>query len=292
MSFPICYLNGQYLPLSEARISPLDRGFLFADSVYEVVMARDGQVYRWPEHCRRLERSLKEIRLEAPVSSPEILSILTGLLAANSISRASLYVQITRGMGNTRTHLFPAQVVPTIFAMAMELPEMDASIKRHGINAITAEDFRWDRCDIKANSLLANVLMRQAAADVGAQEAFFVRDGHVCEGTWSSIIVVHGNRLATPPAGARVLAGTTRDIALDISGGEFVRDVRPVAVSELRDADEIWLAATTRDLLPVTWLDSRPVGRNSWRGKPGPVWLRMCELFAMDHERALSKCEA
>ena len=282
---PFCYLNGEYQPLADARISPLDRGFLFADSVYEVLPVFDGRPYRFIEHFDRLERSLREIRIASPYSHADWLAILNGLTVRNDAKNYYAYLQVTRGMEFGRNHAFPVDCKPTVFALCCPLPELTQDNRGHGLSAITVEDFRWGRCDIKSTMLLANVLMKQAAAEADANEAIIVCDGLVREGSSTSVFVIRDGVVATPPNSQRILPGTTRDAALDIAAGAIPTQVRAISVDELRSADEIWIAAATRDVLPITKLDGAPVGN----GKPGPLWQQMTELFTLDRNRLAGK---
>lgn len=273
---PICYLNGVYLPLREARISPLDRGFLFADSVYEVLPAFAGRMYRFREHFDRLARSLDEIKLPPPHTHAQWLALLNRLIQENGGVDMYLYVQVTRGMEYGRNHAFPAECRPTVFAMASPLPVFTSQQREQGLAAITVEDFRWSRCDIKATALLANVLMKQRAADAGAQEAIIVRDGEVLEGSSTSVLAVIGGVVVTPPNSHRILPGTTRDAALELASVlSMPTDVRRIMLAELRTADELWLSAATRDVIPVTLLDGASIGS----GRPGPLWRRISDAF-------------
>jgi D-alanine transaminase len=272
---PTCYLNGEYLPLREAKISPLDRGFLFADSVYEVLPVFEGRMFRFREHFDRLARSLKEIRLPSPHTHEQWLALLEELVRRNGGENMYVYVQITRGMEYGRNHAFPSKVTPTVFAMASPLPLLTDELRANGLSAITVEDFRWGRCDIKTTALLANVLMKQQAADAGAQEAIIVRDGEVLEGSSTSVFVVLQGKVTTPPNSRRILPGTTRDAALELAQVDLPVDIRPVSIDELRKADEVWLSAATRDVIPVARIDGRPVGE----GRPGPLWRRMERSF-------------
>lgn len=276
MPLPVCYLNGDYLPLAEARISPLDRGFLFADSVYEVLPVFGGRMFRFREHFDRLARSLREIRLPSPHSHEQWLAILDELIRRNGGGdNMYVYVQVTRGMEFGRNHAFPAGIQPTVFALASQLPTMTPEQRESGLAAITVEDFRWGRCDIKATALLANVLMKQQAAEAGAQEAILVRDGEVLEGSSTSILIVSDGVLITPVNSHRILPGTTRDAALELATGLMPVEIRPLAVTEMLGADEVWLAAATRDVLPITRIDGKPVGD----GRPGPMWKKMSAAF-------------
>lgn len=278
---PICYLNGVYLPLREARISPLDRGFLFADGVYEVLPAFAGRMFRFQEHFDRLARSLNAIKLASPHAHDEWQVILEELIRRNASVDMYLYVQVTRGMEYGRNHAFPSQTTPTVFAMASPLPVLQTELRATGLSAITVEDIRWSRCDIKSIALLANVLMKQQAAEAGVQEAVIVRDGEVLEGSSTSILIVKNGVLITPPNSHRILPGTTRDAALELARGSMPIEIRSVSLDELRAADEVWLAAATRDVLPVTRIDGAPIGD----GAPGPHWLRMERAFKAAHSR-------
>jgi D-alanine transaminase len=272
---PICYLNGEFQKLRDARVSPLDRAFLFGDSVYEVLPVFAGRMFRFSQHFDRLARSLKEIRMPSPHTHAQWLEILDDLIERNGGGDMYVYVQVTRGMEYGRNHAFPAQITPGVFAMAAPLPPLTDEVRANGVSAVTVEDFRWARCDIKSTALLANVLMKQSAADVGATEAIIVRDGDVMEGSSTSLFVVKDGKIATPPNSNRILPGTTREVALELADGTMQVTIRRIGIDELRAADEVWISAATRDVLPVTRIDGRPVGT----GKPGPMWQRMNESF-------------
>jgi D-alanine transaminase len=272
---PICYVNGEFLPLADARISPLDRGFLFADSVYEVLPVFSGRMFRFREHFDRLARSLGEIRIPSPHTHAQWLSLLEELISRNGGGDMYVYVQVTRGMEFGRNHAFPQHVSPAVFAMASPLPALTPELRERGLTAITVEDFRWGRCDIKTTALLANVLMKQQAAEAGAHEAIIVRNGEVLEGASSSVFIVLSGAIVTPPNSRSILPGTTRDAALEIAEGATPVQIRRISLDELRAASEVWIAAATRDVVPITTIDGRPVGE----GKPGPMWLRMNLLF-------------
>ena len=280
--FPVCYLNGEFLPLKDARISPLDRGFLFADSVYEVLPSFAGRPYRFREHFDRLDRSLREIRLDSPHTHEQWLAIVSGLVKRNAAPECYVYVQVSRGAEFGRNHAFPAAATAaTVFAICCPLPEFSAEQRTRGLSAITVEDFRWGRCDVKSTMLLANVLMKQAATDADANEAIIVSNGQVLEGASTSVFVVTNGALITPPNSQRILPGTTRDAALEYAGEHIAHQVRPISVDELYRADEVWIAAATRDVLPVARIDGKQIGK----GVPGPVWKRMADLFAEDRRR-------
>jgi D-alanine transaminase len=240
-----------------------------------------GRMFRFREHFDRLARSLNEIRLPSPHTHAQWLGILDDLIRRNGGGDMYVYVQVTRGMEYGRNHTFPDQVTPGVFAMASPLPTLTDELRATGLSAITVEDFRWGRCDIKTTALLANVLMRQRAADADAQEAILVRDGDVLEGSATSVFVVSKGVIATPPNSSRILPGTTRDVALELADAAMPVTVRRIGIDELRAADEVWISAATRNVMPITQIDGRPVGT----GKPGPLWQRMNESFKALRER-------
>jgi D-alanine transaminase len=273
---PQCYLNGEYVALREARISPLDRGFLFGDSVYEVVPVFGGRLFLFQEHFARLARSLGEIRIENPHDTAGWLVIVEQLIARNGGGDMYVYVQVSRGMEYGRNHAFPVPPVkPSVFAMCSPLPVFTEAQRTNGLSAITVEDFRWGRCDIKSTALLANVLMKQQAADAGANEAIIVRDGEVLEGSSTSVFVVKNAVVATPPNSHRILPGTTRDAAVAIAKERVQVEIRKITLDELRQADEVWISAATRDVLPITRVDGAAIGN----GRPGPVWSQVSQGF-------------
>jgi D-alanine transaminase len=282
--FPICYLNGEFMPLNEARISPLDRGFLFADSAYEVLPAFAGRLFRFQEHFDRLARSLAEIRIAAPLTHAQWHDLLNELIRRNGGADMYLYAQVSRGMEFGRDHAFPANVQPSVFAIACPLPQLSEEARANGLAAITVDDYRWGRCDIKSTMLLANVLMKQRAREAGAQEALIVRDGEVLEGASTSVFIVLDDVVITPPNSRRILSGTTRDAALEIIGSQVPVEVRSISVSELRRAEEVWIAAATRDVLPITQIDGIRIGT----GKPGPRWRAVSDGFIALRSRLAS----
>jgi D-alanine transaminase len=270
--FPTAWLNGKFLPLAEARISPLDRGFLFADGVYEVVPVHRGRPFRLREHLQRLDRSLDAIRLARPLSHEQWFDVLSGLAARAGAAEQLLYVQVTRGAEYGRNHLFPpATTAPTLFAFAGPFPSPAPETLQKGLAAVTLPDIRWNRCDIKSVALLGNVLLRQQAQDMGAAEALLVRDGELLEGSSSTVFVVTRGMLATPPNSNRILPGTSRDAIIDLAQDWRPCQVRPITVAELETCDEVWIASAGRGVLPVTRVNDRPVGD----GHPGRAWAAM-----------------
>jgi D-alanine transaminase len=266
------YLNGEFLPLGEARVSVLDRGFLFGDGVYEVIPAYGGRPFRLSGHLQRLQRSLDAIRLKNPHSDGDWRRLVHELLARNPGEDQGIYLQITRGAAPKRDHAIPSGIAPTVFAMCNPILPPSPRIAAEGIGAVTREDSRWLRCDIKAITLLANVLLRQQAADEDALEAILIRDGQVTEGAASNLFLVRGGQISTPPKSDLLLAGITRDLVLELAATQGLAwEERLIAPEELAPADEIWLSSSTRELLPVTRLDGRPIAN----GRPGPIWHRM-----------------
>ncbi len=273
---PICHLNGAWLPLREARISPLDRGFLYADGVYEVMPVFAGRPFRFAEHFDRLARSLRELRMRDPRSRAQWRELVASLVERNGGGDQYVYLQVSRGAEYGRNHAPLPQVEPTVFAFCAPLPTPTPEQLTRGIACITAIDTRWARCDIKSVALLANVLLRQLAVDAGAQETILLRDGMLTDASASTVHIVISQVLVTPPDSNLILPGTTRQVVEELADRTGVRrETRPVTETELRSADEIWLAAATRNISSVTLLDGRPVGT----GRPGPLWQRLSREF-------------
>jgi D-alanine transaminase len=276
MPLPVCYLNGEYLPLGEARVSPFDRAFLFGDAVYEVVPVYAGRPFRLREHLDRLVRSLAGIRMDPPLTHAEWDGILRTLIERNGGGDQYVYFQVTRGAELTRNHAWPAGLVPTVFAFASTLEPVSAALLEQGVAAITAQDSRWARCDIKSTALLANVLLKKLAIDADAFETILLERGELTEGSSTTVHVVKGGEIHTPPNGHHILPGTTRDVVTELAARSGIPSAsRRVTEEELRGADEIWLAFSTRGVLPVTRLDGKPVRT----GKPGPLFERVHAAF-------------
>lgn len=273
---PICHLDGALLPLREARISPLDRSFLFGDGVYEVIAARGGRPRHLAANLARLERSLAALQIRNPHSTAQWTALIEQLIAANGGGDVYVYLQVSRGAEYGRNHAPLPQVPPLIFAFCAPLPPAAPEQLEAGVACITTEDPRWARCDIKSVALLANVLLRQQALVAGAHEAILLRAGYLTEASASSVFVVIGAEVRSPPPSGALLPGTTRGLIAELAAGHGIAyRVAAVAERELRAADEIWLSAATRGVLAVTSLDGRPVGS----GRPGPLWRRMHALI-------------
>lgn len=268
------YLNGSFIPLEQATVSVLDRGFNFADGVYEIIPVFSGKAFRLPEHLKRLKNSLAGISLSLDYDARKWRSVLDELLNLNQVLEDSaIYIQITRGTAE-RNHFYQSGYTPTVFAMCRPLPGMDVS---KGVSAILHEDIRWEYCHIKSVALLPNVLLKQHARDKdGSHEAILRRDGYVTEGAASNVFIVLDNTVRTPPKSNRLLPGITRDLVVELVGkSEYPCLEVPVTEKELLQADEIWITSSTLGIAPVVRLDGRPVGA----GKPGPVWRDVNELY-------------
>jgi D-alanine transaminase len=274
----ICFLDGQWPALKDARISPLDRSFLFADGVYEVIPVFAGRPFRFIEHMQRLGRSLREIRMTDPHDADGWRDIVRELLQRNGLTRGDsyVYVQVSRGSEWGRNHAPLPAVPPLVFAFCTPFPAVNEIQLAHGVACVTAEDIRWGRCDIKSVSLLGNVLLRQLSVDAGAQETILLHEGMLREASASTVHIVQSNRLITPPNSSHILPGMTRSVVEELADDlGIARETRAVTEAELRAADEIWLASSTRNVSAVTRLDGEPVGN----GSPGPLWQRMWQGF-------------
>lgn len=264
----IVYLNGEFMPLENARVSVLDRGFIFGDGVYEVIPVYSRHPFRLAEHLARLHRSLEAIRLEAPLADAEWIRLVHQIIERNAAEDQAVYLQVTRGVAR-RDHAFPKGVAPTVFMMSSPLSTPSRELVEKGGSAVTATDFRWLRCDLKVTSLLGNCLMRQRSVDAGADEVVMFRDGYLTEASSSNVFAVKAGVLLAPPKNHLVLPGITYDVVLELAAASKVPvEVREIGENEVRGADELWLTSSSKEVLAVTTLDGRPVGD----GKPGPVF--------------------
>jgi D-alanine transaminase len=280
----IVYLNGKFLPLDEARISVLDRGFIYGDGVYEVVPVYHRQPYRLLQHLARLQRSLDGIRLANPHRDPEWESIIREIVAQQPFDDQGVYFQVTRGAAK-RDHAFPADAVPTVFMMSNPLPVLSREQIEGGVAVVTATDERWLRCDLKTISLLGNVLARQFAVDHGAVETVMFRNGYLTEASASNVMIVMRGTIVAPPKDNLILPGITYDAALELAReGGLPLEIRPVSKEEALSADEMWISSSTKEVLAVTTLDGKPFAG----GKPGPVYRQMYRLFQASKPKARS----
>jgi D-alanine transaminase len=279
---PNVYLNGEFLPLADAKIPVLDRGFLFGDGVYEVIPAYAGQLFRLSQHLQRLDDSLRAIRMGNPLHTDEWRSLLETLIGQRPGEDQSVYLQVTRGAAETRDHAIPEGIAPTIFAMTAPIPPVDPALASKGIKAITLDDIRWRLCNIKATTLLANVLFRQQAKEEQAMEAILIRDGLATEGAASNLFVVSDGLLITPPKSHHLLPGITRDLVLELADNAAVPlQQREIPEQELINAEEVWLTSSTKEIMPVTRLNDQPVGD----GKPGALFRKMSGIYSDYKER-------
>jgi D-alanine transaminase len=268
------YLNAEYLPLDQAKVSVEDRGFLFADGVYEVVRYYGGRPFHLDAHLRRLQYSAAGARLPLAPAVANLPDIIERLLAENNLQDTNCYIQCTRGVARPRTHAFPAQAQPSLLVMPQPLYALPPNARTHGVKAITLADLRWGRCDIKSIMLLPNVMAKTQARDEGAFEAILVRDGIVTEGSSTNIFAVLDGTLVTHPSGPHILGGITRQVVLGL-GADLGLTVceSPFTLEELYRAREVFLTSTTAEVLPITQIDDRSVAH----GEPGPVTLRLYE---------------
>ena len=284
MTAPLAHFNGRIVPLDRIAISPLDRGFLFGDGVYEVIPVYGGVPLRAREHFERLQRSMDEIRLANPHTTDEWIAAVRELLRHHPGDQ-SVYVQVTRGVPPKRDHVMPQGLVPTVFMMCSPLATPSREAVEAGVACVTARDFRWEKCHIKSTSLLGNVLARQLSADAGAAETILFRDGFLTEASASNVFVVKDGKVAAPPQDNLILLGITYDLLVQLAReGAIELEIRPVPEAEVRAADEVWLTSSSKEVLAVTTLDGRPVGA----GRPGPLFRRMHALF-QEHKARLAR---
>lgn len=276
------------MPLEEARVPVMDRGFIFGDGIYEVIPAYSRKPFRLKEHLKRLQSSLDSIRLKNPHSDSQWTELCAQLVAQNQGEDQYIYLHITRGPAK-RDHAFPKQVQPTVFMMSTPLQTAPTELLKSGVAAITAQDNRWLRCDIKAISLLPNVLLRQMAVDCGAVETVLLRDGILTEGAASNIFVVKNGVVLAPPKNHLILPGITYDVVLELAAAHSIpHQVRAVSESEVRAAQELWMTSSAKEVLAITTLDNQPVGD----GKPGKLFWRMHELYQNYKATVMRRSEA
>ena len=270
------YLNGRFMAQDQAFVPVTDRGFIFGDGVYEVIPVYGGRPFRLNQHLERLKRSLQGIRLPNPLTVAQWSDILHQLIELNAWDGdQSAYLQVTRGPAQ-RDHAFPPSATPTVLATIAPLKPIADALLQQGASAITLDDIRWLRCDIKAISLLPNILLRQQAVDGDAQEAILIRNGKVTEGAASNVFIVKDGTIKTPPKTQFLLPGITRDLVLELARDNGLAcEEGQITPDELCLADEIWLSSSTKEVLPVTRLNGQPVGN----GRPGACWVRMRKLY-------------
>lgn len=283
------YLNGQFVAAEQATVSVFDRGFIFGDAVYEVIPVYGRKPFRLAQHLKRLDTNLQAVAIQNPVSDEQWQDILQRIITGVESEEQSLYIQITRGVA-PRDHAFPPdQIEPTVLAFGQPLKPVAQELLDNGTEAITTDDIRWQRCDIKSTALLANVLLRQAAVEQNAAEAILMRDGFITEGAASNVIIVdEGGTIATPPKSHLILPGVTRDLVLQLAQQHNLPMAeRPLQASEINSAREIWLSSSTKEILPVTRVDGKAIGD----GKPGPVFQAMYRHY-QDYKQAFREGHA
>lgn len=270
------YLNGRFAPLDTLQVSVMDRGFLFGDGAYEVIPVYDRKPFRLDEHLARLEHSLAALQLDNPYSLSKWQRLVQELIVRQVFVDQSIYVEVTRGVAWPRSHAFPIQPSPTVFVYSEPLVPPAQALVAKGLQAVTVEDVRWQRCNIKAISLVANVLLRQAAVAAEADEAILIRDGCLVEGSASNIFVVKQGELLVPPPSGHMLTGITYDVVLELAReNHWPLVLRPIRAAELEQADELWLTSSSKEILAIVSLDGRPVGN----GLPGPMYHSMFALY-------------
>lgn len=270
------FLNGQLVEKEDAKISVMDRGFFFGDGVYEVIPVYNRRPFHVDEHWDRLQTSLDGIRLKNPYTKEQWNAELAKVIDALPEDDQYVYLQITRGSAPKRDHAFPAEVHPTILFINNPLPVLPDSYLEKGIKTITRPDIRWDNCHLKVTSLQPGTLLRQDAIEAGATEAILLKDGILTEGAASNIVIVKDGKIISPKWDNRILHGITLKVVKDLADANNIPfEVRDITEDELRNADEVWLTASTKEVLPVTEIDGKPVGN----GKPGPLVKKMHDIY-------------
>jgi D-alanine transaminase len=269
------FLNGEFVALEDAKVPVLDRGFIFGDGVYEVVPVYSRVPFRLDEHLARLERSLQAVQIRNPYGRAEWRRIIGELVARQPFEDQGVYFQVTRGVAK-RDHAFPKNAVPTVFMMATPLVNPPRELVEQGAAAVSAVDYRWQRCDIKSTSLIGNVLLRQLSAEADAVETILFRDGKLTEASASNAFIVKGGVLAAPPKSALILPGITYDVVVELAQASGLPlQLREVSEAEVRGADELWVTSSSKEVLAIVRLDGAPIGD----GRPGPVFRRMYRLY-------------
>ena len=269
------FLNGKFIPADEAKVSVLDRGFVFGDGVYEVIPVYDGYCFKLKNHLKRLQNSLDESKIVNPYSEKQWEMLLKKLINLHLGGDQVLYIQVTRGVA-VRDHVFPENTKPTVFVMSNLMQGVPEKYKKNGISAISLKDSRWQKCNIKSTSLLPNCLLKQQAKDAGAEEALLISDGYLTEGSTSNAYAVIDGVIYTAPKSGKILAGITREVVINLASKAGIRLIEePVAEFKLTDVDELWTSSSTKEVLPITRLNGVKVGE----GIPGPVWQKIDALY-------------
>jgi D-alanine transaminase len=269
------YLNGKFMPIEEARVPVLDRGFIFGDGVYELVPVYSRVPFRLEEHLNRLERSLAAVKIRNPHTRAEWRDIVLQLVAKQPFEDQGVYFQVTRGVAK-RDHSFPKDATPTVFGMSNPLVTPPKELVERGASCVTAVDERWLHCDIKSISLLGNCMMRQLSAEQGGVETIMFRDGKLTEASASNVFVVRSGVILSPPKTNLILPGITYDVVVELAqGAALPLEFRDITRDEVFSADELWVTSSSKEVLPVVKLDDKVIGS----GKPGPVFAKMHRLY-------------
>jgi D-alanine transaminase len=269
------FLNGEFLPIAEAKVPVLDRGFIFGDGVYEVVPVYSKVPFRLEEHLARLERSLAAVGIRNPYTREQWRGFVAGIVERQTFEDQGVYFQVTRGVAK-RDHAFPKQAEPTVFMMSNPLVPPPAALVEKGASAITARDNRWLRCDIKSISLIGNVLLRQLSAEADAVETILFRDGRLTEASSSNVFVIKDGVIQSPPKNELILPGITYDVVVELARAHSLPlEFRAISEAEVRAADELWVTSSSKEVLAVVQLDGKAVAD----GKPGPVFRRMFQHY-------------
>jgi D-alanine transaminase len=283
MCLPTVFLNGNFMPLADAHISPLDRGFIFGDGVYEVIPFYDGKALRLHEHLKRLQRSLDELEIDNPYAKNQWETNIGALVEHNSGGGAgnnvAIYIQITRGVA--KRDFAPIKgLTQTVFMMANPLPTPKREVYERGISCVSLDDSRWLRCHIKSTALLGAVMLKHASNNEGADEALLFRDGYLTESSASNIAAVKNGVILCPPLDNLILPGITYELMIELArDAGLPLEIRRVSRHEVKSADELWILSSTKEVVPITTLDEKPVGHGAQAGKPGPLFWKMYELF-------------
>lgn len=271
----IAYLNGDFQSIEECKISALDRGFIFGDAIYELIPVYNSKPFYLDAHLKRLFRSMDQINIQNPHGEQQWQQIIQQLIDQSGMQQLSVYLQVTRGVA-PRDHAYPQNTSPTVFGMTNPWPNASEDTYTKGLSVVTAEDMRWDRCDIKVTSLLANVMKKQYAVEQNAHEAILVRDGYVLEGSATNVFIVKNGQVKTAPKNNLILPGITRDVVVEALKEQNIPLAEKAAtIQELKDADEVWITSSTKECAPVTMVDKQVVAS----GKPGPLWKQVFDAF-------------
>jgi D-alanine transaminase len=269
------FLNGEFMPIEEAKVPVLDRGFIFGDGIYELVPVYSRTPFRLEGHLARMERSLSEVGIRNPYTRAEWTKIIGQMVERQPFDDQGVYWQVTRGVAK-RDHAFPKDVQPTVFMMSNPLVNPSKEVIENGARAVSAQDFRWHRCDLKTISLIGNCMLRQLSSEAGAIETILFRDGRLTEASASNAYIVKDGVIATPPKDNLILPGITLDVVFDIvKRGHLPLEVREITEAEVRGADEVWVTSSSKEIVAVVDLDGRPVGS----GNPGPVFRKAWQLY-------------